>query len=131
MAQRYWRPDRFTIKVLNPLVRAAGGTTLEVAGRRTGRIQRIPVNLLEHGGGRYVVAMRGNTEWTRNLRAAGRCAIRRGLRRATYHATELPLDERQLVVDAYRAKWPGQSRRFFDRLPDVADHPVFRLDADG
>ncbi|GIJ29517.1 hypothetical protein Vqi01_46790 [Micromonospora qiuiae] len=128
MADRYWRPSWFAIRVFNPAMTALGGATLEVAGRRTGKVQRVPLNILEHGGERYIVALRGNTEWARNLRAAGRCTVRKGWGRTEYRVTELPLQEGAPIVDAYRAKWGKQSARFFERMPDHAQHPVFRLD---
>jgi GntR family transcriptional regulator/MocR family aminotransferase len=43
----------------------------------TGALQRVPVNVVELADGRYLVSVRGRTEWVRNLRSAGHCAIRR------------------------------------------------------
>jgi deazaflavin-dependent oxidoreductase (nitroreductase family) len=105
-------------------------STLEVARRRSGTPQRLPVNVLEHPGQRYLVAVRGETEWVRNVRAAGRCEVgRRGTRHA-YRAVELPVAERAEVIAAYRARWDSQVRRFWERLPGPEDHPVFRLEAE-
>jgi deazaflavin-dependent oxidoreductase (nitroreductase family) len=128
VADRYWRPSWFAARVFNPAMTALGGATLEVAGRRSGEVRRVPLNILDLDGVPYVVALRGNTEWARNLRAAGRCTVRRGRRRTQYRVTELPLAESIPVVDAYRAKWGKQSARFFERMPDHAQHPVFRLE---
>ncbi len=115
--------------MLNPLVRALGAaTTLEVVRRRTGETQRIPVNVLESGGRRYLVSARGETEWVRNLRASSHCTLRRRGRQAGYRATELPISERPAVIAEYRARWDSQVRRFFEQLPEPAAHPVFRLE---
>ncbi len=51
---------------------------LAVRGRKSGQIRTTPVNLLEIGGARYLVAPRGETEWVRNLRAAGDADRARG-----------------------------------------------------
>jgi hypothetical protein len=49
---------------------------VEVRGRKSGRIFSSPVDLLEFEGRRYLVAPRGETNWVRNARAAGRVALR-------------------------------------------------------
>ncbi len=131
MAPRYLRPDRFTRTVVNPLVRLLGAaTTLAVARRRSGGVQLVPVNVLERDGERYLVSARGETEWVRNLRAGGRCELRRRGKARWYSVVELPLEERQPVIDAYRQRWDSQVKRFFTELPDPADHPVFQLRAE-
>ena len=43
--------------------------TLSVPGRVSGKWRTTPVVVLEHDGGRYLIAPFGNTEWARNLRA--------------------------------------------------------------
>ena len=46
--------------------------TVEVAGRRTGRVISFPVVAAEYAGERYLVSMLGNNaNWVRNVRAAG------------------------------------------------------------
>ena len=64
--------------------------TLEVIGRRTGRLVSVPLVVVRHDGERYLVAMLGaNTAWVRNVRAAeGRAVLRHGRRgAAAYEAT--------------------------------------------
>ena len=53
---------------------------LRVHGRRTGRLRSTPVLVLHLGRFRYLVAPRGETEWARNLRAAGWGELMRGRR---------------------------------------------------
>ena len=75
---RYEKPDWLTKHVFNPLVSlltnlgvsVRGSRILVVRGRKSGQIRTTPVNPLEIGGKRYLVAPRGETEWVRNLRAA-------------------------------------------------------------
>ena len=52
-------------------VSIAGTHALRVRGRKTGRPRSVVVNLLTVAGRDYVVAPRGNTQWARNVRAAG------------------------------------------------------------
>ena len=44
---------------------------LAARGRKSGEWHTNVVNLLTHDGQRYLVAPRGNTQWSRNVRAAG------------------------------------------------------------
>ncbi len=44
-----------------------------------------------------------------------------------FTATEVPVADRGPVIAAYRKKWDWEVKRYFDALPDVADHPVFRI----
>jgi len=68
----YLRPGWLLSRVINPiLIRLRLLPALVVRGRWTGQWRRVPVNVLELGGERYLVAPRGNTQLTRNLRAAG------------------------------------------------------------
>ena len=79
MARHYVVPDAFTTRVVNPTVTlltrlgvsVMGSRVLEVRGRRSGVPRRTPVNVLKVGDGHYLVAPRGETQWVRNLRAAG------------------------------------------------------------
>ena len=74
--RRYIEPDWFTRTVFNPLVgwltalglSVYGSRVLAVRGRKSGQWRTTPVNLLEYGGQRYLVAPRGITEWVRNIR---------------------------------------------------------------
>src|SRR5207248_3152975 len=124
----YLRAGWLVSSVINPLLMRFGFVpTLAVRGRKSGRWRTVPVNVLELDGRRYLVAPRGETDWVRNVRAAGVGEIRRGGRAEPFRAVELPVGERQRIIDAYLARWAGQVRSQFEALPDPADHPVFRL----
>jgi deazaflavin-dependent oxidoreductase (nitroreductase family) len=130
----YLRPPLVVRRVLNPLAMRlglAGTATLEVPGRRTGRPTRVPVIPVEHEGGRYLVSTRGEADWVRNLRASGRGAIRRRGREVAVRAAELPAAERAPVIAAYRHRVGRMVDAYFTRLPDPADHPVFRIEPEG
>ena len=71
---------QFSAGVLSP----RRGVTLEVPGRRTGRLISSPVVLVELDRERYLVSMLGNdANWVRSVHAAGgRTVLRRGRREA-------------------------------------------------
>src|SRR5215470_13798926 len=66
-----------------------GSRTLAVRGRRTGKWQTVPVNVLELDGTRFLVAPRGETQWVRNIRAAGGGELRLGARREPFRVEEI------------------------------------------
>lgn len=124
----YLKPDGFTQKVMNPLLRGLGvKPTLAVRGRKSGEWRTVPVNVLEVDGARYLVAPRGETEWVRNLRAAGGGEIRRRGKHEEFTATEVPPGERAPLIAAYRDRWDREVKKLFEQLPDPADHPTFRI----
>jgi deazaflavin-dependent oxidoreductase (nitroreductase family) len=92
--------------------------TLEVRGRRTGKRRRTVLVQTTYQGERYVVALAGESEWVRNLRAAaGRAVIRRG---SPCHVrlVEVPTAERPPILRAYlgrggRLAAPIQEARYY------------------
>jgi deazaflavin-dependent oxidoreductase (nitroreductase family) len=131
----YARPPLFVRKVFNPIAMALGisGTeALTVRGRRTGTVHRVPVIPVDHEGARYLVSPRGETDWARNLRAAGEGELRLRRRQPVrFHSTEVAVAERAPVIAAYRAVAGRAVKSFFEANPDPADHPVFRIEARG
>jgi deazaflavin-dependent oxidoreductase (nitroreductase family) len=141
----YQKPGWFTQHVFNPLVAAltragisiAGSRVLEVRGRKSGQPRRVPVNLLDHEGARYLVAPRGQTQWVRNLRAAGEGRLLVGRRAEAFTCTEVPDHERPPILRAYLRRWKWEVGQFFggvgpdapdDDLRRIApDHPIFRV----
>lgn len=127
----YLRPSVLVRRVFNPLAMRfglGGSQTLLVRARRSGRIQRLPVIPVEVGGTRYLVSTRGESDWVRNLRAAGGGELsgRDGTER--FRASEVPVAERGPVIEAYRQKAGKMVDAYFRTLPDPADHPVFRIE---
>lgn len=117
-----------------------GSRVLEVPGRKTGIVRRVPVNLLVVGGVEHLVAPRGESEWVRNLRAAGGgLDLVKGSRREHRRATELTDAEKPPILRAYLRRWKAEVGIFFEGVgPDSPDdalaaiaprHPVFRLAA--
>ena len=100
--------------------------TLETTGRRTGRRRRTPVKLLELDTGRYVVSLRGESSWVRNLRQEPRARILFGRAAETVNAIELPPDQRSPVIQTYLATAMREETRTA-LAQGVTELPVFRL----
>jgi deazaflavin-dependent oxidoreductase (nitroreductase family) len=128
--RRYLKPSWLISRVANPLLTRFGIVpTLRVRGRRTGQWRSVPVNVLELDGERYLVAPRGETDWVRNLRAAGGGQLQYGRQRPEpFTATEVADEEKPPIIEAYLQRWGGQVRSQFEALPDPADHPVFIIE---
>jgi deazaflavin-dependent oxidoreductase (nitroreductase family) len=142
----FQQPGWFTRNVFNKTVAGLtamgislmGSRVLEVKGRKSGEWRTTPVNLLEVDGRRYLVAPRGNTQWVRNVRAAGGGRLKLGRKTEDFKATEVLDDSRATLLRAYLRKWKWEVGAFFDGVgPDSSDsellaiapkHPVFELD---
>jgi deazaflavin-dependent oxidoreductase (nitroreductase family) len=117
-----------------------GSRVLEVRGRKSGEPRRTPVNLLTVEGTRYLVAPRGETQWVRNLRAAGEGRLLLGRRGERFSAVELTeVAEKVPILRAYLKRWKAEVGFFFAGVgPDSSEqelgdaalkHPVFRIAA--
>jgi deazaflavin-dependent oxidoreductase (nitroreductase family) len=119
----------FVAHVLNPIfLRTGGMPILSVRGRRTGRLLRTPINVVQLADGSYLTSPRGETGWSRNLRATGECWLRMNGTERHYRAVEVPPEERAPIIAAYLERWGNQTRAQFQKLPNPVDHPTFRLD---
>ena len=145
MADHYRAPGWFTRNVFNPLVAlltrqgvsVLGSRVLAVKGRASGQWRTTPVNLLGHEGHRYLVSPRGETQWVRNLRAAGTGELRVGRRAEAFRGRELSNDEKVPILRAYLKRWKVETGVFFEgRGADSSDeeiraiaprHPAFEV----
>src|ERR1700744_1125495 len=57
---------------------------LEVRGRKSGKLFRCPVNLMEVAGKQILVAPRGRTQWVRNAEAANEILLKRASYRRSF-----------------------------------------------
>src|SRR5215468_2297174 len=81
---------------------------LEVTGRRTGRTIAFPVVVADYQGDRYLVSMLGeDTNWVRNVRAAGGRAVLRHGRREQVHLEEVAPAQRAAILRRYLECAPG------------------------
>jgi deazaflavin-dependent oxidoreductase (nitroreductase family) len=127
----YVEPGWFTRNVFNRTVALLtglglsvwGSRELRVRGRKTGEWRSTPVNLLTHDGRRYLVAPRGETQWVRNLRAAGGTGeLRLGRKVEPFRATEIADADKEDVLRAYLKRWKAEVGVFFDGVG--ADSPA-------
>lgn len=114
-------------------------------GRKSGKLRRIPILRTRYQGEDYLVALAGESQWVRTVRAAdGQAVIRRGKSRRV-RLEELPRADRPEVIAQYlRAgrerggakAYAKQARYYFGLDPDaslddirtiVDYYPVFRI----
>jgi deazaflavin-dependent oxidoreductase (nitroreductase family) len=113
-----------------PLFQPAMISKLSVPGRRTGNWHTTPVAVLEVDGARYLVSYRGESDWTRNLRAAGRGRLlRKGSPAEEITVSEVPVEQRPPLLDVYGERFGKMPTvgKVLRQLPDPADHPIFRI----
>jgi deazaflavin-dependent oxidoreductase (nitroreductase family) len=141
----YKKPDWFTLHLVNPLVKGLhhlgigvqGSQTLALRGRKSGEIRTNPVNPFELDGQTYILSPRGNTQWVRNLRAAGgEGELRSGRKARRFHAQEVADSEKLPLMRLYMDKWSWEVKGFLGIDADASneeierilpDHPAFRL----
>jgi deazaflavin-dependent oxidoreductase (nitroreductase family) len=115
--------------VVNPLMLMTGALPiLTVRGRKSGKSFRVPINVVDLDGARYLTSPRGETGWSRNLRANGEAWLKEKGQERHYRAIEVPPEERAPIIAAYLSKWGDRTHGDFDRLPEAIDHPTFRLE---
>ena len=140
------RPNRVAA-VLNrvwAVISAAGAwparmATVEVPGRRSGRVLTFPMVITDLGGERFLVAMLGeDANWVANVRAAGgRVHLRHGIREEV-RLEEVEPRARGPILERYLEVAPGGRPHIpvapgapladFDAIADR--YPVFRIRAD-
>ncbi|MFL0178847.1 MULTISPECIES: nitroreductase/quinone reductase family protein [unclassified Mycobacterium] len=144
MAAGYDRPNA-AARLANALIRKlaeagisiAGTRALSVRGRKSGKRRGVVINLLTVDGVDYLVSPRGNTEWVRNVRAAGEIQIGPRWRPRPARVSEVADDDKPAVLRRYLQRWYWQVKGYVAGLtPDSSDDelriaapsiPVFSL----
>ena len=136
-----WVPlfNRLSVPLLRAGVPMGPDVLLTVRGRTTGVPRTTPVSICENGDRRGVISPFGETQWVRNLRAAGTASITTGRRTERVRAVELSPDEAAAFIQdaiapiAQRSRFGGWFVRAVDGI-DVDDpvgsadgRPVFEL----
>jgi deazaflavin-dependent oxidoreductase (nitroreductase family) len=110
--------------------------SLEVRGRKSGRMISFPVAIADYDGERYLVSMLGqNVNWVRNVRAAGGEAVLRHGRSEAIRLIEVPADARAPILRRYLEVAPGgrphipvDRRAPLEEFEKIAPAiPVFRI----
>lgn len=110
---------------------------LQVRGRTSGRIVRLPVAVADVGDAEYLVSMLGpGANWVRNVEAAGgRAVLSRRRRDVPIRLVDVPVAERAPILRRYAAIAPGARPHLgagphddlarFERIAPA--HPVYRV----
>jgi deazaflavin-dependent oxidoreductase (nitroreductase family) len=148
MTVRYDKPQRAAIAA-NTVIRwlaesgisIMGTTALHVRGRTSGRRRVVVVNVLAVDGVEYLVSPRGNTQWVRNVRAAGDVDVGPRWRRRRRRASELADSAKPELLRRYLDRWYWEVKGHMAGLtPDSDDGqlraaapsiPVFALTPQG
>lgn len=141
---RDWRPTRLG-RLVNAALAWLSGLrltpqiliTLQVKGRRSGRLRSKVLVVACHDGQRYLVSMLGeSSDWVRNVRAAGGDALVKRGRSRPVKLTEVPVSERGPILKAYchvatsgRHHLPVPHTASVSEFDVIAErYPVFRID---
>src|SRR5271166_1014805 len=103
-SRRVARVNRFVAYLASVGLPPRDTISLEVPGRQSGRTRRTSLVVAEHGGSRYLVSLAGESEWVRNVRAAGYRASIRRFRATPVRLVEVVPDDRPPVLRAYLSK---------------------------
>jgi hypothetical protein len=95
--------------------------TLEVVGRKSGKIISFPLAMTVINGERYLVSMLGEeTNWVRNVKAAGgKARLRHGISEQVL-LEEVDVKQRAPILEAYLQLAPGAR----PHIPVSKDAPV-------
>jgi deazaflavin-dependent oxidoreductase (nitroreductase family) len=157
MTGRYYRPPTWVrVRLVNPLLRAlvlrAGlgrrgdqnlMRVLRVQGRRSGRLYEVPMRIATWDGQRYIVSLQGDSQWARNLRAAGTAQLLVGTSVEPVVAREIQAEEKAAFLAWYCQQPDHQLSVRYGLKADTANltpaevdrlarqYPVFRLEPAG
>jgi deazaflavin-dependent oxidoreductase (nitroreductase family) len=109
---------------------------LQVRGRKSGKIYSTPIDLLELGGKRFVVAPRGRTQWVRNAEAAGEVTLKKGKTRVKFRLRTIPDADKPQILKAYLDSFKSEVQQYFPVAagsppeafgPLLQSYPAFEL----
>ncbi|OCB36005.1 hypothetical protein A5676_22945 [Mycobacterium malmoense] len=133
MSTRYQEPGR-AARAANALIRwlaelgvsIAGTHALRVRGRTSGKMRAVVVNLLTVDGTDYLVSPRGNTQWARNVRAAGVVETGPRWRRRHARASEVADADKPELLRRYLDRWYWQVKDYISGLTPQSTEDQFR-----
>jgi deazaflavin-dependent oxidoreductase (nitroreductase family) len=98
---------------------------LQVRGRKSGKIYSTPIDLLELGGKKFLVAPRGHTQWVRNAEAAGEVTLKKGSKRLKFGLRALSDQEKPEILKAYLDQFRREVQTYFP-VPAGSPAEAFR-----
>ncbi len=132
MPTRYDEPNRIVRAANAPMrwlaelgISIAGTRALRVRGRKTGKLRGVVVNLLHVDGVDYVVSPRGDTQWARNVRAAGVVEMGPRWRNQRVRISEVDDAAKPELLQRYLARWYWQVKGYVAGLtPESSDQQL-------
>lgn len=136
MPLRYDKPNQLA-RAGNEVIRwlaeagisLAGTQAIRVRGRKTGKSHGVVVNILTVDGVDYLVSPRGNTQWARNVRAAGSLEVGPCWHRRQRGATELADADKPAVLKHYLDRWYWEVKGHVAGLTPTSDEQELRAAA--
>jgi deazaflavin-dependent oxidoreductase (nitroreductase family) len=86
---------------------------LQVRGRKSGKLFSTPVDLLDLGGKRFLVAPRGRTQWVRNAEAAGEVTLKKGRTQLRFRLRPIPDPDKPEILKAYLDNFKREVQTYF------------------
>ncbi|MEU5843590.1 nitroreductase family deazaflavin-dependent oxidoreductase [Rhodococcus sp. NPDC047139] len=139
--ERRYRPSRWRHleNVVMCVLARAGmvphSSLLTTRGRRTGKLRRNPVVVVDLHGKRWLVAPYGPVGWVHNARASGEVELGRRRDTRRYSTREVSAEEAGPVLQRY-VELASATRRYFQAtandpverfVAEAEHHPVFEL----
>jgi hypothetical protein len=144
-ASWYRRLNRLGVLLTSVGLAPRDAVTLQVHGRKSGKVRRIPILRTHYQGEDYLVALAGESQWVRNVRASHGQAVLRRRKARRVRLEELPRADRSEIIAKYlraggersgATASAKQHRYYFGLGPNpsiqdiqtiVAYYPVFRV----
>lgn len=109
----HYQPPNVAARGFNAVIRGlaevgisiAGTRALRVRGRKSGAVRSVVINVLRVDGVDYLISPRGNTQWARNVRAAGVVELGPRWRRRRIRVTEVADDAKPELLSRYLDRW--------------------------
>jgi deazaflavin-dependent oxidoreductase (nitroreductase family) len=136
MDTRYEEPGRVA-RAGNAVIRwlaehgisIAGTRALRVQGRKSGQTRAVVINLLTVDGVDYLVSPRGQTQWARNVRAAGVVEVGSRRRGVIMRATEVGDADKPELLRRYLDRWFWQVKDYVAPLTPESNDEQLRAGA--
>src|ERR1700753_520285 len=109
---------------------------LEVRGRKSGKLFRCPVNLMEVGGKQILVAPRAHPQWARTPEPATEILLKRASFRKSFSLRPIADADKPPLLKEYLDRYSSAVKKFFpipagsppeSFRPIAANYPVFEL----
>lgn len=113
--------------------------TIDVVGRKSGKLISFPLVMTVVNGERYLVSMLGqDAQWVKNVAAVGGKAVLRCGGRTAVTLEDVPVERRAAIIKAYLKRAPGARAHIpvnkdapLEAFETIAEqYPVFRVVAE-